>query len=194
MKSIILALVLLATLATGALAESSFGMSWNPSVPVGNTADFAGGFAWRGASLEWRNFVRSDWAVGADIGWNVMTDSFEGTVTEGDLTVTGKKWNYINALPIHLTAFKYFSSDRRERRLYAGLGVGANWMEYRQDFGFYAFEETQWHFTLAPEVGFLMPWNSWVGYLGVRYQHAFASGNIDNDQGWFDFKIGFGLN
>jgi hypothetical protein len=192
MRSIILALILLVTMATAAAAESTFGLSWNPSIPVGNTADFAGGFSWRGGTLEWRNYVRSDMTVGASFGWLVMTDKFEGTVTEGPLTVTGKTWSYINTLPMHLTAYKYFDTDRRGPRWYAGLGAGTNWMEYRREVGYYAFQESQWHFAVAPEVGVQMPWNSWVGYFGVRYQHAFAAGDFES-QGWFDFKIGFGL-
>lgn len=193
MRSIILTLLLLMTMTATASAESSFGIAWNPSIPVGNTADFAGGFAWRGANLEWRNYVRSDLAVGADFGWNVLTDNFEGTVTQNGVSVTGKKWTYINALPLHVTAFKYFGTDRREMRWYAGMGAGANWMEYRQDVASYSFQDSQWHFALAPEVGVQMPWNSWVGYFGLRYQHAFAAGDFDT-QGWFDVKVGFGLN
>jgi hypothetical protein len=54
------------------------------------------------------------------------------------------------------------------------------------------FEEDNWHFALAPEIGWQLPWESFLGYVGVRYHYAFKAGNFDAQQ-YFEFKIGFGL-
>ncbi len=193
MKKIILALVLLLVVAPSAQAESTFGIAWNPGIPTGDTADFAGGFSFRGATAEWRNFTRSDFTLGASVGWNVFNDSFSGTATEGNITATGNQWTTVNAVPIMVNAYKYLSTDRRSTRFYFGLGAGVDWIELTKEFGYYQFKDSNWHLALAPEIGVQLPWDSFVGYVGVRYQYAFEAGDSPA-QSWFDFKIGFGLN
>jgi len=192
MKKLILALALVVAMAPVASANSTFGFAWNPAVPLGDLADFTSGLQLRGACMEWRKFNRSDLAVGASISWLVFNDSSEGTVTEGPLTITGKRWDYVNTIPLHVTAYKYFSTDRRSTRVFAGLGAGANWMEYRTEVGSYTFDDSQWHFALAPEIGMQLPWDKWLGFVSVRWQYVFAAGDFEA-QNWIDFKIGFGL-
>jgi hypothetical protein len=190
---ILLGTLLIVVLAAGTVqAENVFGVAWTPVLPTGNTDGFASGLSLRGASLEMRSFLNPTVAWGGSVGWDVFNEEFSGTETLDEVTVTGKAWNYINAVPVHLGIFKYTSESRRDRRVYFGLHAGATWIERRTDFSILSRTEQRWHFSVAPEVGVQMPWNTFLGYLGVRFHHAFPSGDVEA-QDWFEFKIGFGL-
>jgi hypothetical protein len=193
MKKTYVLLVLLSLAAAPlAHAQSTFGAAWSLGIPTGDTSDFASGFSARGVSLDWRNFRNRDTAIGASIGWNVFNEEFSGTRDFGNVAVTGKSWNYVNAIPIYVNAFKYFGEDRRARRFFAGLNAGTIWLERHTEFGLSVLQEQNWHLAVAPEVGVQLPWSSFLGYLAVRYNVGFSAGDVDT-QSWIDIRLGFGL-
>jgi len=190
--AILLTALLTVAVVPAALAQSTFGAAWSLGIPTGDTKDFASGLSARGVSLEWRNFRSRDVALGASIGWNVFNEEESGTRQFGNVAVTGKNWNYVNAIPIYVNAYKYFGEDRRVTRFFAGLNAGTIWIERRFEYSVYAAEEQNWHLAVAPEVGVQLPWSSFLGYAAVRYNVGFSAGNVDT-QSWFDIRLGFGL-
>ena len=195
MKRFIVLLGLLAVLlpAGSVLADNStFGIAWGISVPTGDTKDYISKVSFRGASAEWRNFYQRDAAYGINVGWNVFNEESDETVTFENAAVTGKHWKYINAVPIYAGWFKYFSDDKRSGRFFAGRNVGAAWIEQTADISLIRFQEDNWHFAFAPEVGYHLPWDKFLGYVAARYHVAPSAGSQDTQQ-WLEFKIGFGL-
>jgi len=186
--------LLLILLSSGsALADNNaFGIAWGISVPTGDTHDFIPRMSFRGASAEWRNFYMRDSAYGFNVGWNVFNQSNDGTVYYENAAVTGKRWNYVNAVPVYASWFKYFNDDRRTSRLFVGMNAGGAWIERRTDVGLVSIKEDNWHFAVAPEIGWQLPWDSFLGYVSARYHYAFKAGNMEAQQ-WLEFKIGFGL-
>ena len=172
--------------------NNTFGFAWGISVPTGNTSDFISKVSFRGASFEWRNFYQRDAAYGLNVGWNVFNEEDDATVTFDTGAITGKHWKYINAVPIYAGWFKYFSDDPRDGRFFAGLNAGGAWIEQTADISLIRFQEDTWHFAFAPEVGYHLPWDKFLGYVAVRYHIALAAGDQDSQQ-WLEFKIGFGL-
>jgi hypothetical protein len=193
-RFIVLLGLLLIVLPTGAVraGDNTFGIAWGISVPTGDTKDFVSKVSFRGASLEWRNFYTRDMAYGLNVGWNVFNQDDNSTVEIDNGAITGKRWNYINAVPIYASWFKYFSHDKRSKRMFAGLNGGTAYIERRTEVGFIGLEDANWHFALAPELGFMLPWDSFLGYISARYHYAFAAGDMEAQQ-WLEFKIGFGL-
>ena len=175
-----------------ARAQSSFGVAWSLALPTGDTDEFAPGLSARGVSLDYRRFRSRTFAVGASAGWNVFNEAWDGTYTDGDISLTAKRWNTINAVPIYVSGFRYFGEDRRAKRWYAGFNAGTIYMERTVEIGQYLFEDNTWHLAVAPEVGVQLPWDAFLGYLALRYNVAFASGDVST-QGWFDLRLGFGL-
>ncbi len=193
MKSIfVLTLMLVAGFAGTAMAENTFGVAWNIGLPTGNTNEFTPGLSLRGVTFEGRTFVRPDVAWGGSIGWNVFNEETSGSQVFNNVTYTGKRWDYINAVPIHLAAFKYFGTNRREPRWYMGMSAGTTFIETRTEVSLYAIQEQNWHLALAPEVGVQLPWSSFIGYVSLRFHHAFEAGDVVA-QDWFELKLGFGL-
>jgi len=185
-------LLILAPLGAARADNNTFGLAWGISVPTGDTKDFVSGASFRGASVEWRNFYLRDAAYGLNVGWNVFNEESDSTVEFDNGAITGKHWSYVNAVPIYASWFKYFSADKRSSRFFAGINAGGAWIERRTEIGLTALEEANWHFALAPEVGWQLPWDSFLGYVSARYHYAFAAGNMEAQQ-YLEFKIGFGL-
>lgn len=196
MKKTIVPFVLVASLlaaaAPAAADNNAFGIAWSLGLPVGNTHEYAPGLSGRGVSMEWRYFRDRTTAFGASAGWNVFNDKDSGTFTSGNLAVTANRWRYVNAVPVYLNAYKYFSEDRRGPRWFAGLNAGTMWVEQRTEIGLYAFQQQNWHLAVAPEVGIQLPWDSFLGYVALRYNVGFRAGDMDT-QSWFDLRLGFGL-
>jgi len=192
-KAILLSLVLVVLTAGSALAgKNTFGVSWNISLPTGDTNDFTSGVHFRGASLEWRTFTTRTTAFGLNASWDVFNDKFDGTYEHDNIAITGRNWRYVNAVPIYASWHKYTGNDRRGKRTFFGLNAGTAFIERRAEMGVYQFTEENWHLAVAPEIGMQMPWDSFLGWLSVRYNYAFSAGDVDAQQ-WFEFRIGFGM-
>jgi hypothetical protein len=188
----VLAGLLVALAAPAAQAQSEFGVAWSLGLPMGDTKDFAPGFSARGVAMDWRTYRTRDFAFGGSIGWNVFNESDSGTFTNGVVSITGKRYRTVNAVPIMAGAYRYFGAARNAPRWYVGLNGGTIWTERRALLGIYGFEESNWHLAMAPEVGVKLPWDAFLGYVALRYNVAFAAGDVDAQQ-WFELKLGFGL-
>lgn len=191
-KLLIIACALVVALPGLARAGDAFGVSWNISLPAGDTADFTSGLQFRGASLEWRNFYKRDTAFGFSGSWNAFNEAFTGTFAAENFAVTGKRWQYVNTVPLYLTWHKYQAGDRRGKRLYYGLNAGLAYVEKRTTMGLWAFEMSEWHPALAPEIGLQLPWDAFVGTVSLRYNFAFETGDHDTQQ-WLELRFGFGM-
>ncbi len=190
---VLFGLLLILLPATDVRADNStFGIAWGISIPTGATKDFTSDVSFRGMSVEWRNFYMRDSAYGINVGWNVFNESDDSTVFFDNGAITGKRWSYINAIPIYGAWYKYFSDDKRSSRFYAGINAGTAWIEQRTEMSLYQLTQDNWHLAIAPEVGMNMPWDSFLGYVAVRYHYAFEAGDVKAQQ-WIEFKIGFGL-
>ncbi len=192
-KLVLLSLVLImATAGSASAGKNTFGGSWNVSLPTGDTNDFASGLSFRGASMEWRTFRTRDTALGINASWDVFNETFDGTITEANFAFTGKAWRYVNAVPVYASWHRYFSRHQSGKRVFVGMNAGTAYIERRTEVGIYQSNEENWHLALAPEVGMQMPWDSFLGWVSVRYNYAFSAGDVDAQQ-WFEFRIGFGM-
>ena len=196
MRKISILFSLLLVLGTASIAQAgnnTFGVAWGLGVPLGATRDFTPDFSFRGASVEWRHFYMRNAAYGVNIGWNLFSTNDNSTVENGNLTVSGNRWKYTNAVPLYAGWFKYFGGDKRSGRWVVGLNAGTAWIEQRILISTTSITKSSWHFAFAPEVGMQMPMDSFLGYVGVRYHYALETNNMDAQQ-WLEFKIGFGFN
>ena len=106
--------------------------------------------------------------------------------TENPGAITGLQDRTINAIPIMLNAHQYFGK-RKGIRPYIGLNAGGFWMLQRFDIGIYRFQEDEWQWGIAPEIGVLVPLkgNSSIIVNG-KYNYAFTGdspvgGDINNE-------------
>jgi len=184
-KIAVMTIVALATLApSGALAQDDlFGFSYNMSVPTLETRNFIENESYRGATLESRNFVAPNLAVGMSIGWQVFDQqSYEtmdfnnGTIAA---TVSGKQFRYINSVPILANAY-FYGGDQDGPRMFIGTGFGAYYVASRLEVGNVAFDNNNWHFGFAPELGFDFQFGDSRGMISGSFNYVFNNEGTAN--------------
>lgn len=168
-------------------------VSWDMNAPIGQTADFVSNFSFRGVSLDASWFVTENVALGASIGWGLFyekTEKITETHMDGAVSLTGKRQKYNNFVPLLFNAEYYFLSSTSAVRPFIGLGIGASWSELMCNVGLYQAYEKNWMFTLAPEVGIIIPIvNNFNAFAKVKYLQGFWKDG--NDLQSFTISVGF---
>lgn len=191
-KPVVAALTLLLGATANATAQQSTmtGFTWGAALPVSDTKDFTDATGWRNISLEVRA-IRGTKSFGFSVGWNIFDQVVDETRTFADqpVTLTGRQFRTLNAVPILLTVHKYLG-QMSDAHAYVGAGVGTIHSRNRVDVGILTVDETHWHFAAVPEVGFLLPVNddAWF-YMNAKYNWGASSGGVS--QQFFGLNIGF---
>jgi hypothetical protein len=173
-------------------AQARFGLTYNTAQPLNETQNYVENYSWRGIGLESRwDVLDNEWQVAFSGSWNVFYNSKSGTFTDGTRTTTGNQYRYINSYPVLVSMHKMFSFENNKgTRWYLGAGAGPYYIEQRTDLGLLTTVSGNWHFGVAPEVGFIIP----VGMKNdllfeIRYNHAFSS-NGSPDYSYLGLNIG----
>ena len=188
-------LILIIALSLGTLGmkaqDGIFALTYNMGLATGSTADFISEFSWRGFGIDGRSFIKDNLSMGGSFSWNVFYQEERGaSYTDGNRTLTGNFYKYINAFPINFTTHYYFGDYDAAVRWHAGLGIGASKINQRTEFGIYAISHNYWHFNMTPDIGALIPMNYRTNlFLSVRYNYAFE--NKGKDFGYLGFNVGF---
>lgn len=193
MKKYILTLLIAFSGLIASAQESDFLITYQMSLPVGETSDYISSFGGRGFGMEWRQHLASaPLSFGISVDWNVLyqkTDDRYSNPSEG-IVADGKQYRYMNVVPMLAHANYYFNKDGVANP-YIGVGVGTYFINQRTEFGQWAVVEKNWHFGVAPEIGVVADVNPSVDMIfSVRYNHAFKAGNA-TDHSYLGFNIGF---
>ena len=173
--------------------NNSFGVFWNTAVTTGNTNDFISGFQARGVGLEFRTRVNSNYLWGLNANYDVFAETGSETIFLDHVQATGKWGKYVNTVPIYLAGYYEFGPyNARSGHLYVGMNAGTAWLEQRVSLALYAQEESNWHLAMAPEIGYNLPWDSFLGTISMRYNYLLKAGEVDA-QSWLEFRVGFGF-
>ena len=200
-KLIILAIALSTTLALQAQYKGGlWNYTWDISLGMGDTKDFIGKASFRGFTIGGKGFVSENIALGGQASWHTFyekeftTEEFD-IVNDGGERVTGAingtQLKYINSFPLLFTTHYFTKSPVFETfSLFGGVGVGTSIITRRLDIGVVSLQENKWHFTVAPEVGFVYGFNSSVKALvSAQYFHSFKTNDTPQHQ-HLTFHIG----
>ena len=174
-KSLIIAFVLLPGFQAHAQNSGLFQVTYNMAAPMGDTKDFTDGYSWRGFNIGGRWFVNKNLSWGLNFGWNIFDQKITGTTEIENGAATGTQIRYLNSWPMMLNTHYYFGS-KYSFRPYVGLNAGTYYIYERLDFGIYTIDRDNWHFGLAPELGFTYPVSESLLLVNLQYNYAFASG------------------
>lgn len=192
-KFIIILLLVIAAFGTRAQEGTSIFVSYLPSIPLGETADFSDNISPRGIDFEVQRFLSEDLSVGFNIGWNLFREKIpEETFDYEDVTITGIQYRYTNVLPLNVNVKKYFMSEG-DYIPYFGFGLGTSYNERQNDVGVFSLSEDKWLFNIAPEIGMLYDLNykSWLS-VKLKYNYGFKSGDFPA-QSFISLGVGIGL-
>jgi hypothetical protein len=169
------------------------GVTYQISFPLSDTKDFTNKTSFRGVGLDFRKFVKQNVTVGLAADWNVFHEVTDELIDLNTVNpdrygdVSGTQNRIVNAFPILATAHYYFG---RENMFNIGLGVGTYYVKNRLEIGVVAINSNNWHFGLAPEIGF----KKLVGYttnffVSAKYNYAFKTKEIQPS--YVALRVGF---
>ena len=133
-------------------AQSWWGVTYAPSIPLSNTKDFADNASWRGINLEYKKAVKENVTAGLSFGWHVFDEQTDEVLSSFGVDISGDQFRYINSFPL-LANVSYFLGKPGGVRPFIGADVGVYVMEHRLDIGLYTIHETNAHFGFGPEAG-----------------------------------------
>ncbi len=178
MKKFAVMVLVLIAIASSALAQDNItAITYQISQPLGDFEKFIGETSWIGLGLEGRRYrsPSSKLTFGFAFAWNVFDEKSSDTQVFDSGAVTGTQRRYVNSLPFLLTTNYYFNR-KNSIKPFIGIGAGAYYIIQRLDIGVWKFEETNWHFGIAPEAGFQFPLGEIEGIFSFKYNYALKAG------------------
>lgn len=187
-----------------ALSNRAYSQEWYSAVtyqvsfPTGDSKDFANeNPSWRGVGLDFRKSINWNTTFGLSFGWNVFHERTNETVqlqTDNPGAVTGLQDRYLNFFPIMANAHRYFG-QRGSIRPYLGVNAGGMITLQRFEIGIIALQKDPWVWAAAPEIGFVIPFQSGATMLiNGKYNYAFTGTSVvggDINHSYFSIGIGF---
>ncbi len=175
---IVLTVVFCLTLTGTGLAQKwSTAMSYQISLPGGDTKEFIESTSFRGMGLDFRKEINSATTVGLFFGWNVFYERTTKTIeinTDNPGALTGTQDRYLNSFPIMLSLQRSFGSSGGLQP-YVGLNIGGFIMAQELGIGLRLFSDTQWQWGGAPELGVIIPVDIDVDLvINAKYNYAFT--------------------
>lgn len=207
MKKIILLLAIIVSCMEFANAQSYsyngnmrqiYSLNYQMNVPTGASKDFISKGSFEGVNFNWAYFVTDNIAVGMDLSYNNYHQKIGKQIyrpTE-NMAINAAQYRYTQAFPLKAQV-KYFFSQNRFIKGYAGLGLGALSAGQHivvQDLDSW---DNNWGFLVAPEIGVLIPFgfdspfgaNLTAGYNFSTNKASLGNVSSDNRQSFY-FNVG----
>jgi opacity protein-like surface antigen len=192
MKNLFKLLTIVALFAAApAFAQTSFSVQYSMGFGMGDTKSFVSTSSFRGATMEFRKYVKPNLAVGADVSWNVFYERkpFD-TYTSGTVSLSGLQYRYINAVPIYISTDYFFKPGERVNP-FVGLGIGTLYTKQNTDMNLYSLEKDSWAFALRPEAGIMFEANPGMDLiLAAKYNWGFSTDDLPA-QSYLAINVGF---
>lgn len=175
--------------------SSLYGLSWSISVPLGSFSTFISNVSPAGGNFTGRYFLKKGLAVGFEFGWNNYYEKHprETYYDDDGLAITAIHYTYAFVIPWEAGVYYYFMPSATADP-YVGLSLGGDYMEEHILVQEYDIYNTQWGFTMSPEVGVLIKFgrfSHWGATASARY---WFNTNSFNFAGYDPFSIMQGLN
>jgi len=177
------------------------GFSWSMGFATGKTSDYIGAPSFTGFSIEGHRMLKPNVSVGITTGWNILNEKNNETITIGSSSITGEQGRYLNVIPALLNASYYIKSGKNAKFVpFIRANVGTYYIMQRFDIGVYTANNDNWHFGVAPELGFMVSTSKDINILfNAKYNYAFDSGtslggNEKNDYSFVSVNFGITYN
>ena len=159
--------------ASGYSPTSLYTLSWSLSVPLGSFNNFINNVSPAGGNFAGRYLLKKGFAVGFEFGWNNYYKKYPRNTYYGPdgLAITGIHYTYALLVPWKVGAYYYFLPSGIADP-YVGLSLGGDYMEEHIMIQEYDIYNTQWGFTMSPEVGVLIKfgkYSHWGANISAQY-------------------------
>ena len=154
-----------------------FGVTYEPTIPVGDAREFVSRPGYYGVGLEGRRFRTDHLAWTVSVSWQVIYEKTDDLLQVGNTTISGTQVRYLDFIPLSAGANYHFLSRKNRVRPFLGLAAGGYWVRQRFELGSVNFLLNEnWQFGLAPEAGvtLLTPDLDIYGFLSAKFNYVFS--------------------
>lgn len=156
--------------------DKTYSLALDINKPLSNT-DFVNQVSARGFKFGYREMINERIFGGIDFT-NTTYDSYEPrkTYTSGTSAITTDLYNYAYSYGLTLS-FDYFFKIEQKLMPYAGLGVGASYINYSQYFNVYSNKYDSWGVLVRPQAGVIYRLKEdagWALQAAVHYDYSSA--------------------
>lgn len=170
----------------GQYYDKTYSVALDITAPLSN-ADYVSQISARGFRLGYREMINDRFFAGFDFNNSSYTKyKPRRTYSNGTGAITTDLFNYAYNYGITLSGEYYFKVEQRVMP-YAGLGVGASYIKYKQFFNVYTNQSDSWGVLVRPQVGVqirLKEDSKWAFQAALHYDYSSAK-NKDFDLGSF---------
>jgi len=178
-------------LVSGLRAQDLLGISYDLSIPTQDTKKFVSNISVVGFGLDARKMTHGKYSYGVTFHWNSFTDDrLERVNTESGNTITIDDRS-MESFPLLVNSHYYFFSEVESFRPFFGGNIGTYFIITRRFVDGVKRSDTNWHFGLAPDIGFMLHFMQDVHVMfTLRYNYAFKTGGSPA-QTYFSILFGF---
>lgn len=156
--------------------DKTYSLALDVNVPLTNT-DYVNKVSARGFKFGYREMINEKLFGGVDFTNSTYTRHIpRQTYTNGTSATTTDLFNYAYSYGLTLSVDYFFKTEQKFMP-YAGLGVGASYMNYRQFFNVYSNQSENWGVLVRPQGGFLYKLKEdsrWAFLAGIHYDYSSA--------------------
>ncbi|MBL0322473.1 MAG: hypothetical protein IPP80_08895 [Ignavibacteria bacterium] len=182
MKKLLLSLAVMSTMLAGASAQDYYGsLYWSVATPTGQFRSFVNETSVAGFGIDVQWWASDHISGGLVLGYNLWSDVYRGVTQQFQYNelqgaINGTQVHTMNSFTMMLGG-RYLFGGSRDVRPFVGLAAGTITSSQVIDVSLVRFQETNWHFGVAPSLGLLIPmgYNSMMD-LSARFSYAMPSG------------------
>ena len=181
MKKIQIAMFVLAACLVANSASAQEGvlklrLDYAPGIPLGSfNTDAVNQTAWRGYSGDLMYYINDRWAVGGASGFQDFYQKYPRAVYKGSdgSDISAVLTYSIQTVPVLAKGQFSILGGTHTVKPYVALGVGGNFITYRQFVGEYDDNKTTFGFAAAPELGVNIAFGPWASSAGLNVGAAY---------------------
>jgi len=166
-------------------------INYAPTLPLGNTADFASNFSGRGANVEFYWMQNTQLGFGLEVGSSSLKGKLpDRTFNFETVTINGTQFRGQATTPIIGSAM-YVFNDQGKFKPFVSFGAGIMIVAQRIDLGIFVQQLSTRHFAIKPELGAIYQISDYVGIkMSGKYYQSAGNSTIDS-QSLLGFNLGF---
>lgn len=180
MKSkVVFILLLLAGYSAPALSqENQFAVGWAVNFPT--NSEYLTKTSFAGGKIEYRHIFKNRFSVGAAFDWATYEQYLPSRTIQkpdGNGAITSDYIAQVTQIPLTATCH-YFFKEGKMLQPYAGIGLGAQYLQQSLYYNVYVSDEYSWGFVARPEVGAILKMSDQFG-ITLSANYSYATNKLD---------------
>jgi hypothetical protein len=131
-------------------SQQIMGLSYNISLPQGDTREFIDNTSYAGFGIEGRQFINEQISIGLSFSWSKFRQELKQI--SGNTVILEE--NLLDSFPLIFNASYYMFDEPAGFRPYAGFNAGVYFINARRISTQRSFQDKSLYFGVAPEIGF----------------------------------------